>query len=166
MAAPPLRATPLKLLSIVGAAACTAGEPPAPATVSVRDSLGIEIVESAAPAWEDGRGWRLGADPEVVIGAAEGDERYLFDRITSVWTGDYGVEQVRPYRVEKGRSWAVLSPSRREGWAFPDPECRGDAPKIPERPRDPTAWGLGGAPGPPIFHDAERTTPFWSIGAV
>ena len=40
------------------------------------DSAGIEIVESAAPAWV-GDGWRVADTPSVVIGRREGDERYL-----------------------------------------------------------------------------------------
>ncbi len=45
-----------------------------------RDSAGIRIVESSAPAW-DGDGWHLSGTPEVVIGQREGDERYLFGSI-------------------------------------------------------------------------------------
>ena len=59
---------------------CRAGDAPADATFSVRDSAGIEIVESAAPAWE-GDGWRVSDAPSVVIGRVEGDERYLFGRV-------------------------------------------------------------------------------------
>ena len=59
---------------------CRAGDAPADATFSVQDSAGIEIVESSAPAWE-GEGWRLSAEPSVVIGRVEGDERYLFGRV-------------------------------------------------------------------------------------
>ncbi len=70
-------------------AACTGPEPSVPA-VTVRDSAGVEIVESTEPRWTDGSGWRLDTEPEVVIGAAEGDERYLFDRITSVRRFDDG----------------------------------------------------------------------------
>lgn len=52
---------------------------PAPEPI-VRDSAGIRIVESSAPAW-DGDGWHLSDTPEVVIGRREGDERYLFGSI-------------------------------------------------------------------------------------
>ena len=55
---------------------CQAGDAPAPDASSVTDSAGIEIVESAAPAW-DGDGWRISDTPSVVIGRREGDERYL-----------------------------------------------------------------------------------------
>ena len=61
---------------------CRAGDAPADATFSVRDSAGIEIVESVAPAWE-GEGWRLSAEPSVVIGRVEGDERYLFGEVAA-----------------------------------------------------------------------------------
>ena len=62
------------------ATGCRTGDVPAPGTFSVRDSAGIEIVESAAPAWgEDG--WRLSSTPSLAIGRADGDERYLFGGI-------------------------------------------------------------------------------------
>lgn len=43
----------------------------------VRDSAGIEIVESQTPVWGDAPAWRLAPEPEVVIGRAEGDPAYL-----------------------------------------------------------------------------------------
>ncbi len=57
--------------------ACQAGDAPVDGTFMVQDSAGIEIVESAAPAW-DGDGWRVSAEPSVRIGRIVGDERYLF----------------------------------------------------------------------------------------
>ena len=58
------------------AAAC--GDAPTPgSTFATRDSLGVEIVESAAPLWAEGEGWTLADEPELVIGTREGDERYL-----------------------------------------------------------------------------------------
>ena len=51
----------------------------------IRDSAGIRIIESSAPAW-DGDGWRISDTPDVVIGRRDGDERYLFG-----WIGGGGV---------------------------------------------------------------------------
>ena len=44
------------------------------------DSAGVEIVESASPAW-DRDGWTVADTPSVVIGRMEGDERYLFGSV-------------------------------------------------------------------------------------
>ena len=52
-----------------------------PAAVTVRDSVGVTIVESVAPIWADGEGWTIPGEPEIVIGEAEGDERYLLDDV-------------------------------------------------------------------------------------
>ena len=49
--------------------------------VVVRDSGGIEIVESLEGAWGPGGGWSLSAEPVVSIGAAEGPQEYLLDRV-------------------------------------------------------------------------------------
>ncbi len=48
-----------------------------------RDSAGIRIVESAAPAWGPGEEWRLADSPRVEIGVTDGDPAYLFDRIAA-----------------------------------------------------------------------------------
>lgn len=63
----------IALLALVG---CSA-EPPTPSSL-VTDSLGIEIVDSRFPVWTADAGWRLGAEPEVVIGIEGSDEHYLF----------------------------------------------------------------------------------------
>ena len=60
---------------------CRSGDTlPAPA-FSVTDSAGIEIVESAAPAWGEDA-WTVADSPSVVIGRREGDDRYLFGEVT------------------------------------------------------------------------------------
>lgn len=69
--------------SLLGAASCgsdTAVDRP----VVRRDSAGIEIVTSARPEWGQESGCLLATEPDVVIGAAEGDERYLLDNIVMV----------------------------------------------------------------------------------
>ncbi len=75
-----MRAT-MFLLTLIGLA-CQAGDFAAdePPTFVVQDSAGIEIVESFTPAW-DGDGWRVSADPSLVIGRMSGDERYLFGEV-------------------------------------------------------------------------------------
>lgn len=77
------RANPLPRLPFLIALACLAcsrGDGAAPAAV-VRDSAGITIVESTRPAWGEGEGWRVAADPTVVIGMTEGDPNYLFGSV-------------------------------------------------------------------------------------
>ncbi len=63
--------------------ACQSREPSTDAFLVV-DSAGVTIVESAHPLWESGEGWTLSREPEVVIGQAEGDERYLLSGVTGV----------------------------------------------------------------------------------
>lgn len=48
------------------------------------DSSGVTIVESRRPLWESGERWTLSPEPEVVIGVAEGDERYLLSGVVGV----------------------------------------------------------------------------------
>jgi hypothetical protein len=45
------------------------------------DSAGITIVESARPRWTPGTAWRVGAEPVLDIGAADGPAEYQFDGI-------------------------------------------------------------------------------------
>ena len=49
-------------------------------TTSVTDSAGVRIVESSAPAWSAGAGWRVGAEPILTIGEVSGDLDYLFEQ--------------------------------------------------------------------------------------
>jgi hypothetical protein len=68
------------LLLAVGIAACESrvAEPP---EAQVRDSLGVRIVESAAPTWESGSGWRLSDDATLEIGSLEGDPAEQFSEV-------------------------------------------------------------------------------------
>ena len=59
---------------------CQPGDTRSPGAFSVTDSAGIEIVESAAPAWGEG-GWTVADSPSLVIGRREGDDRYLFGEV-------------------------------------------------------------------------------------
>ena len=63
--------------------ACAGGES-ASAGLVARDSAGIEILESEAPAWPEGEGWRLAAEPSLSLGVVHGEAAYQFDRIRGV----------------------------------------------------------------------------------
>jgi hypothetical protein len=47
-----------------------------------RDSLGVEIVDNGFPLLDGARRWTVSSDPDLQIGAVEGDDPYLF---TSIW---------------------------------------------------------------------------------
>jgi len=61
------------------------------------------VVANATPAWEDGRGWRLGPAPSVTIGESEGGAEYQLDHVTGalvvsdtlIVIGDRGAGQIR-----------------------------------------------------------------------
>lgn len=57
---------------------------PIGSSFAVTDSMGIRIVESRRPLWPEGAGWRVAAEPDLVIGRSDEDERYFFDRIQAV----------------------------------------------------------------------------------
>jgi hypothetical protein len=61
-------------------AAC--GGDAAAAGPTVRDSAGIQIVQNTAPAWGEEDGWRIGAEPLMDLGVAEGDPRYQFAQVS------------------------------------------------------------------------------------
>lgn len=94
----------LACVSLLTTAGCEGASPGADAVV-VRDSAGVRIVESRAPAWEAGDAWRLSAEPVLQIGLAEGAEEYLLSRVTdlhrrpdgSVALVNAGSRQVRFY---------------------------------------------------------------------
>lgn len=57
-----------------------------------RDSAGVHIVESAAPAWDEGEEWRLSDEPVVAIGVMDGPEEYQLQRLVgAVRTRDRGI---------------------------------------------------------------------------
>jgi len=49
-------------LAVVAVAGCEAGSAPAS---TLRDSLGVTIVESTAPSWAEGDEWRIEEEPVV-----------------------------------------------------------------------------------------------------
>ena len=52
----------------------------------VRDSAGVRIVESLRPPADSRLGWQIGAEPDVSIGALEGEAPYLLDRVQGALT--------------------------------------------------------------------------------
>lgn len=63
------------------ATACST--PDQPPGVTRRDSLGIEIVESTNPLWQDGQSWSLSPSPAIEIGTADGPEDQQLFRVFS-----------------------------------------------------------------------------------
>ena len=81
-------------------AACADAHPPS--SFSVRDSAGLQISESPIPAWEEGQGWIIGDEPTLSIGALDGPEEYLFDRIDKAFLlsdGRIAVSNWRPSAI-------------------------------------------------------------------
>lgn len=70
-------------LLIIGAAACDPTT--VPASVTVRDSAGVRVVENVAPAWSQPGTWRISDAPIVEIGELEGPEEYLFSSIVAAF---------------------------------------------------------------------------------
>lgn len=50
-----------------------------------RDSAGVAIVESWAPARNAARGWQVGPEPTLEIGVVDGDPDYEFSWIQRVF---------------------------------------------------------------------------------
>ncbi len=73
------RRVPCLLLAIPLLAACESAHEPARYTV--RDSAGIRIVESTAPTWTPGGGWRISEQPRLQIGVRDGDEKLQLFRV-------------------------------------------------------------------------------------
>jgi hypothetical protein len=68
---------------MVAVAACS-GEPAGSleaAGPTARDSAGIEIVENVTATWGPGEAWSITAEPELALGALDGPESALFDRV-------------------------------------------------------------------------------------
>jgi hypothetical protein len=73
----------MAVAAIALAAACGGGAGGA-ASATVRDSAGVRIVESRGPAWREGRGWRLSAEPVLSIGAVDADPEYQMFGVRTV----------------------------------------------------------------------------------
>jgi len=50
----------------------------------VRDSAGVQIVETAGDVWSTPSRWVIAEEPIVRIGAAEGDDAYLFSGVRGI----------------------------------------------------------------------------------
>jgi hypothetical protein len=88
-------------------------------TFSVRDSAGVQVAESTAPAWGEDEGWRVSAEPTLQIGEAEGAPQYLLSRVGSatrrsdgsIVLANSGSQEIRTY----GPDGAYLRSFGREG---------------------------------------------------
>ena len=74
-------------LSIVISVGCEKADTPQP-TFTVRDSAGIEIVESSAPLLGPDA-WTISEEPVLQIGEVKGEDAYLFAGINSQRNGDF-----------------------------------------------------------------------------
>lgn len=61
--------------AVVVASCGTAGDTPADAASTVRDSAGVRVVENARPEWPDDGGWTVG-DPTLTIGGGADDDLF------------------------------------------------------------------------------------------
>lgn len=72
----------LPVLAVVGGTACAADERQPPGS-SVRDSVGVAIVENTRAAWEADEAWRISSDPVLDIGLVDGPAEYQLYRAAS-----------------------------------------------------------------------------------
>jgi hypothetical protein len=70
------------VLALAGVVACGGADAPRP-TAAVRDSAGVRIVESSAPAWGIDAPWRVAARAEVEVGGVAGDSARDFAGVRS-----------------------------------------------------------------------------------
>lgn len=74
----------IAVISLAVAAGCLGGEDRQGPQVVVRDSAGVQIIESRAPLWANGETWVVSDSPVVRIGAVHGRETEEFFLISSV----------------------------------------------------------------------------------
>ncbi len=100
-----------RLLIVLAAVAGCGSETQPPESYTVRDSVGVRIVESTGPAWEPGEGWSVGEEPALHIGVVQGAEEYQFTAIAGLaqhggtWqqrdgtivAADFGTRQIRRF---------------------------------------------------------------------
>lgn len=92
------------LLALLSVGACDEGQIPSSA-FAVRDSAGVEIVESVAPVWPPAPAWHVAADPVLQIGQVDGPEPYQLDRVVGavrlsdgrIVVADGGSRRIRYY---------------------------------------------------------------------
>ena len=96
------------LLLIFGAACGGDGQQPQARSTTVRDSAGIEIVESARPLWSDSDGWRVESAPVLDLSASGSGPNHEFFRVRgmrrlsdgSLAVANGGSSEVRLYSAE------------------------------------------------------------------
>jgi len=72
------------------------------------DSAGVRVVASSAPLWQPGEGWRLAAEPDLVVGSVEGRDGDDFGRVRTlvalsdgrIVVGDDGAHRLRMFSAE------------------------------------------------------------------
>lgn len=67
--------------AVLSMATAACGGDSAAAGPAVRDSAGIRIVQSDAPAWKDGEGWTIADEPALDIGVVEGEAAYQLNNV-------------------------------------------------------------------------------------
>jgi hypothetical protein len=96
-------------LGVVSVFSACAGGGDLPA-FEVRDSAGVEIVESFRPLLEGEEEWRVGPEPLLRMGVVEGDPAYQFDGVAgmvrlaggTVAVADFGYQNVRFFDRDGG----------------------------------------------------------------
>ena len=91
-------------LLVCAAAAGCGGSGGGPSFVT-RDSAGVRIAESRAPAWGKGQGWTVADTPELSIGVVEGDSAYQLYQVRgttrlsdgTIVVANGGTQQLRFY---------------------------------------------------------------------
>jgi hypothetical protein len=73
----------LWVLSTAVFAGCSSGDSPKLAEYEVRDSAGIEVIQSGPPRHTGPDGWRVIPEPVLQIGERDGESPYLFSRVRS-----------------------------------------------------------------------------------
>ena len=71
------------LLGTIGSVGTTDRSLAMQVSVVVRDSAGVRFVESRAPQWTAGRGWRLSPTAMLTIGSVSGRDEYLFGDVVA-----------------------------------------------------------------------------------
>jgi hypothetical protein len=100
---------------LLGRALTSTGSEDEESTFTVRDSAGVEVVESRRPVWGEGEGWRIGGEAILRIGAMEGDPVYQFSRIAGVArfpdgtlaVGDEVAQELRFFGSDGRFRWSV-----------------------------------------------------------
>jgi hypothetical protein len=85
----PGRRSATMALVVTCTAACEARQPAAPPAV-VRDSAGVQIIESRSPLWDASSGWQIETEPALQIGVEDGDAEYEFQSIADAERLDDG----------------------------------------------------------------------------